>query len=416
MPFAARARAWAPPSHDSRRLASPPRAPQAAFRELPDSDAGLQAALHEFHDQSAAYASNRLSLCPDSQRGKYRAMMAAHMHLAGDTAAALQRHNDAKAAAKAAAGIVTGAVDTTTAVDAAAAAVTSAPADAAAVTGVKRERENDDASEQQRPSQVARAATPPPERSEPAQVQFMTWVLAHADAQLTASGARCTRCLQSGLTMVKAPNGPGGLCVGCLDKWYLKFGNGGGAATPPHPPVAEEAQPQPADAAAAAPEALAAAPPAVAAAPPLLVELQKTGGKPCAAELLPTAAAGAAACSPPQPLPSTLNVSARCLPAPAVSKVVNAPAARRHAWNVLSAGARGHHVTLREFSDEVLSKPRQHADGETVGVVTENLPPGGRMFLFPSQEAGAARNALGLPAAPDAAVMLAVYVAPAPLS
>lgn len=95
-PCLQRAGVWAPPSHDSRRFASPPRASQAAFRELPDSDAGLQAALHEFHDLTAAYASNRLSLCPDSQRGKYRAMLAAHLHLAGDTAAALQRHNDAK--------------------------------------------------------------------------------------------------------------------------------------------------------------------------------------------------------------------------------------------------------------------------------------------------------------------------------
>ena len=246
----------------------------------------------------------------------------------------------------------------------------------------------------------------------------MSWLMAHADPQLTASGACCIRCQQRGRTMVKAPNGPGGVCVCCLDKWYLlKFANGGGAATPPHSPVAEDAQPQPD--AAAAPEALAPAPastPAVAAPPPLLVELQKTGGNPCAAELRPTAAAGAAACTPPPSLPSTLNASARCEPSPAVSKLLNTPAERRCAWNVLSAGARGHQVTLREFSDEVLSKPRQNANGETVGVVTENLPPGGRMFLFPRQEAGAARSALGLPAAPDAAVMLAVYVAPAPLS
>ena len=212
---------------------------QAAFRALPDSDAGLQAALKEFHRLSAAYALNRLGLCDDSELDKYRDMMAAHLRQAGDTAAALKRHNDGKAVvfvpqvAPAVPGIVAGA----------AAAVTAAGARGPCL-GAKRARE-DDASEH-RLSQAAHAAAPSsaPQlaRNVLAPAQFMTRLMARADPQLTASGARCMQCKRTGLPMVASRSSPA--CVGCLCSRYAALlAIGDSAAAPPANTAAAVAAP-----------------------------------------------------------------------------------------------------------------------------------------------------------------------------
>ena len=211
-----------------RRLASPPRAFQAVFRALPDSDAGLQAALKEFHRLSAACAEPPRPVCDDSELDKYRDMMAAHLRQAGDTAAALKRHNDGKAVvfvpqvAPAVPGIVAGA----------AAAV---PAAGARVPCLSAKRARDDDASEHRPSQAAHAAAPSsaPQlaRNVLAPAQFMTRLMSRVDPQLTASRARCMR---TGLPMVAARSGP--TCVGCVCNRYaalLAIG-GSAAATPVH--------------------------------------------------------------------------------------------------------------------------------------------------------------------------------------
>ena len=281
--------------------------------------------------------------------------------------------------------------------------------------GAKRVREADTELHPARKS--ARAATPAVAEEAMDMQHTRLQLLALADPALSATGVRCSRCKEPGfwLQMVQPmpPATTAPTCVACMYTMIAEFKakNAQNAAMPPQQPAA-------AVGVVALPAAVApvVAPAPCPAPPPLLVpmhlviELQKSGDKKCLAELHPLVAAGATLPAPPQPL--MLNFDARYFASEVLTKLVGTAAQRLHAWDVLPAGALGFEP-LQEFSDDMFHSSKNN--GKTMGGVTHGLPPGGRLYLFPRQEAGDARIALRLPASPHA-VMLAVYVAPAPPS
>ena len=273
----------------------------------------------------------------------------------------------------------------------------------------KRMRETS-AAELPAPRKKAREDTPPLVEEATEMERVRQQLLKRADPRLSATGVCCLRCLEPGFSpkqMVPAlpPATTAPACVACLVTMYCEFKNSQNAAMPAAAGGTIATQPAAIMAPAVAPA------PCLAQLPPpapvhLVVELLKSAKKQCLAELHPLVAAGAALPSPPQP--PKLDVNARVSAADALAKLAGATAQQLHAWDVLPAGAAGL-APLEQYIALI------HKEGKTVGVVTDGLPPGGRMFIFPRQEAGAARLALGLPASPHA-LMLAVYVAPAPLS
>ena len=222
---------------------------------------------------------------------------------------------------------------------------------------------------------------------------------------------RCCSCGQLSDKTFPAPHGPA--CYECLKATYLAVLAANARAQEVSRNAAALAFAPPAQ-----PAAAAAFSPVVGA-PPMLqaVELWTSNVDfKCDAVMYPCVIG-----AQPQ-LPAQLGVTGRTTLERACDKLSRAlqQGALRGAWEVqppAGAAAIQKHQQLACFGEAFRGRLRpaqQPHEVKSVGVVRDGLPPGDTIFLLPRAESLAARQLLGLPAAPPAAALLALYVAATP--